>query len=132
MPTRIEVKVFYGCVAIVVACAHITDHYPEHRDAALWVAAMVVVALAVGSFFTHVDRPQCPYCESMNVGTSIEHETLEYGLLGDRVLLEIDIPVQTCSDCKGMYVGDDAAQIREAAVQEMLADRKLKEPQRTS
>lgn len=130
--TSTEVKVFYSCAGVVVACAYITDHYPQFRAHALGVAAVAVALLIVGVIFRPRFREQCPYCESVNITTSTEHETLEYGLAHDRVLLEIDIPVQTCADCKGMYVGDDASQIREDAVNRMLEDRELKAPPKTS
>ena len=61
-------------------------------------------------------RQRCPECESSDINTSYEIETVPYGSGDKTVNLTCRVPVRKCGDCGTVFTDDQAADIRHEAV----------------
>lgn len=62
-------------------------------------------------------KPECcDFCSSSGVSVRFETQQFEYGGGDDAVLLTVDVPVYHCAACDSSYTGEEAEDIRHAAV----------------
>lgn len=62
-------------------------------------------------------RPlECPSCGSRSIRTSFEMDEFQYGSEAESVKLSISVPVHACSNCDLSYVGEEASDLKHAAI----------------
>ncbi|MEK8021065.1 MAG: type II TA system antitoxin MqsA family protein [Candidatus Parabeggiatoa sp.] len=71
--------------------------------------------------FPQSEPKQCPVCEEDQVQTSLETNTLTYGVGSDAVELTVTIPVKTCHLCGFRFTDDIAEEIEHEAVCQHLS-----------
>lgn len=60
--------------------------------------------------------PSCPECDSEDISTSYENETVPYGSGTEATNLTCTVPVRKCKACGLSFTDDEAAEIRHEAV----------------
>lgn len=62
----------------------------------------------------------CPVCESSNITTQWQMDSLEYGAGANPVLIPTHVPVRTCDSCHFSYLDEEGMDIRHNAVMHYL------------